>query len=85
MAYSDQQLHAVLDSLEECRALLAECENHETADLVSIAILDLRMKLNRIASAELKALCDEILRAAPAERPGRETAQGQQPLLRVVK
>jgi hypothetical protein len=85
LAYSDQQLHSVLHSLEECRALLAECENHETADLVSIAILDLRMKLNQIASAELKALCDEMLCDPPAERSGGAVAQGRLPLLRVVK
>ena len=84
MAQSDQQLHAVLRSLEECRAILAE-KGHETADLVSIAILDLRMKLNRIANAELKALCDEMLRDEPEDHSGEITAEDRFPRLRLVK
>jgi hypothetical protein len=45
-------------SLEETRAVLLECGDWETAHLVSVPILQLRMKLNRIADSELKALCD---------------------------
>ena len=45
----------------------------ETAQLVSVAILDLRMKLNQIGDAELKALCEEMhaatSRAAPMAGP----------------
>jgi len=73
----------VLRSLEECRAILTE-KGHETADLVSIAILDLRMKLNRIAGAELKALCDEMLRDVPEDRSEGTTVESRFPL-RVVK
>lgn len=60
MANSEQRLHSVLATLEECRAVLAAHTNRETAQLVSVAILQLRMKLNRIADSELKALCDAM-------------------------
>ena len=40
---------------------LVDSANRETAQLVSVAILELRMKLNRIADCELKALCDAML------------------------
>jgi hypothetical protein len=53
-------LHSVLAKLEECRAVLATNSHRETAQLVSVAILQLRMKLNRIADSELKALCDAM-------------------------
>jgi hypothetical protein len=57
---SDERLLPVLATLEECRAGLARNGNPETAHLVAVAILDLRMRLNRITDAELKALCDEM-------------------------
>ena len=47
MANSDEQLLAVLARLEDCRTALTACGDRETAQLVSVAILDLRMKLNR--------------------------------------
>jgi hypothetical protein len=44
--------------------------NRETAQLVSVAALEHRIKLNRSADAELKALCDAMLRDRDqAERP----------------
>jgi hypothetical protein len=60
LANSDQRLHAIAATLEECRAALIASSNLETAQLVGLAILQLRMKLNRIGDAELKALCDAI-------------------------
>ena len=86
VAESDEQLHAVLETLEECRAILANSWNGETADLVSIAILDLRMKLNGVCALELKALCEEMLRRSSSEPP--QDAEGQpspRPQLRLVK
>jgi hypothetical protein len=57
--------------------------------LVSVAILELRMKLNRVADSELKALCDAMLPdEAPAERsqePKSPQGQRRRPLLRLVK
>jgi hypothetical protein len=75
---SDEQLLAILANLEECRTALRLDGRLDTAQLVSIAILDLRMKLSRIGDAELKALCDEIMRPDD-ERPLRRAQ------LRVVK
>jgi hypothetical protein len=78
---SDEQLHSIIATLEECRAALRLGGNSDTAQLVSVAILDLRMKLNQVGDAELKALCEEIM-LAEQERPrdGR-----RRPLLRLVK
>jgi hypothetical protein len=70
VAKSDQQLHSVLATLEECRVVLAGNASGQAAQLVSVAILELRMKLNRIADSELKLLCDAISRNdAPVARP----------------
>jgi hypothetical protein len=66
VAKSEQQLRSVLATLEQCRAALVESTSGETAQLVSVAILQLRMKLNRIADSELQALCDA---AIPDDRP----------------
>ena len=66
------------------------CSNsRETAELVSVAILELRMKLNGIDDTELKALCDELtMRAEDEDRP-RELKSAhshrRRPLLRLVK
>ena len=55
--------------------------DRDTAQLVSVAILELRIKLNRIEDLELKALCDAVLReveatrSRPAETAGRLRAR----------
>ncbi len=79
MANSDEQLLTVLETLEECRAALLDIGKNDTAHMVSVAILDLRMKLNRIADSELKALCEEIM------LPESEDRSRRRPPLRVVK
>lgn len=81
MANSDEQLLSVLATLEECRAALRQSGKSDTAHLVSVAILDLRMKLSHISDAELKALCDEILLSESSGAP----AQRRRPLLRLIK
>ena len=68
MAYSEERLHSVLMSLEASRAALLGCGDCETAHLVSVSILQLRMKLNRITDSELKALCDVM---TPDEEPAK--------------
>jgi hypothetical protein len=79
-------LHLVLATLEECRAVLIDGSDRDTALLVSVAILELRMKLNRIADSELKALCDAMLPDdAPAERSQEPRPQRRRPLLKLVK
>ena len=79
---------SILEKLEECRAGLVAGGNRESADLVSMAILDLRMRLHRIGDAELHALCDEMMAddGSPRSRdtrlgPGRK----RRPSLRLVE
>src|SRR5580693_6924723 len=72
VANSEERLHSILETLEECQAALVASGNRNTAQLVSVAILELRIKLNRIADSELKALCDAMLRdKASADQGGR--------------
>jgi hypothetical protein len=75
VANSEERLFSILATLEECQAALVASGNRETAQLVSVAILELRIKLNRIADSELKALCDAMLR----EEMLREEAASEQP------
>jgi hypothetical protein len=87
----EERLHAVLTTLEECQAALVRSGDRDTAQLVSVAILELRIKLNRIEDSELKALCDAVLRDVEAsERPHDpkplEGQRGRAPvLLKLVK
>jgi hypothetical protein len=88
VSHSDEQLQSVLETLEECRRVLNECNSRESAEMLSIVILDVRMKLKGIDSADLKALCDEMLRSAASvpPTPSKQTQdQPRRPLLRVVK
>ena len=91
VANSEERLHSVLTALEQCRAVLTDSTDRETAQLLSVAILQLRMKLNRIADSELKALCDAMI---PDDEPAEESCppkspQGQRrrpaPPLKLVK
>ncbi|WP_291700918.1 hypothetical protein [Bradyrhizobium sp.] len=85
----DEHMLSVLGKLEECRAALLARNSRETAELVSVAILELRMKLNGIDEMELRALCDEMtMRVEDEERPRElKSAHGhrRRPLLRLVK
>lgn len=84
MHNSDERLHSILAKLEECRAALRQAGKTEAAQLVSVAVLDLRMKLHHIDEAELKALCEEMmLPDRPDEHDGR--SRRRLPLLRIVK
>jgi hypothetical protein len=89
VANSEARLHSILATLEECRDALIDNSDRETALLVWVAILELRMKLNRITDSELKALCDAMLPdEAPAERSQHAKSQQTQrrrPLLKLVK
>jgi hypothetical protein len=93
VANSDEQLLSVLATLEECRTVLLAGGSRDTAQLVSVAILELRMKLNRIGDAELKALCEAMLpdelrpdRSRDSKSDGKPPAgQRRRPLLRLVK
>jgi len=88
VANSDEQMLAVLTTLEQCRAALAASGNRESAHLVSVAVLDLRMKLNRLSEEDLKSLCDEMVQADNPDKlrdPKVQPGQRRQPLLRLVK
>jgi hypothetical protein len=54
-------LGSVIASLEQCQAVLADGANREAAQLVAMAVLQLRMRLHGIDDSELKALCDAML------------------------
>ena len=76
MAYFEENLRTVLATLEECQASLIMNGDRDTAQLVSVAILELRIKLNRIQDSELKALCDAMLREV--EGPSNSAPKPQQ-------
>jgi hypothetical protein len=83
---SDKRLLSVLSALEECRSALIEGGDQETAMVLSVAILELRMKLNRIKDSELKTLCDAMLPALPQRSPQHRPHGPRQPtLLKLVK
>lgn len=65
---SERRLHEVVEKLEACRTVLDAGGDWEASQLVSVAILQIRMKLNRIADSDLKALCDAIEPHEEAER-----------------
>ncbi len=70
MADLEERLHSVLETLEGCKSILVDNADLETARFVSVAILQLRLKLNQISDPELKALCDAMVPAdEPAEWP----------------
>jgi hypothetical protein len=61
VANSEERLLSILATLEECQGALVASGHRETAQLLSVAILELRIKLNRIADSELRALCDAMV------------------------
>jgi hypothetical protein len=91
VANSEERLQAVLATLEKCQAALVLGGDRDTAQLVSVAILELRIKLNRIEDSELKALCDSMLRdGEPPKKPhhpkSHEGQRGRSPVsLKLVK
>jgi hypothetical protein len=85
VADSEQRLHSILVTLEECRAGLIDNGNRETARFVGVAILDIRMRLNRIGDSELKALCDAMLADDPPAETEPSPEAERRPLLKLVK
>ena len=57
---SDQRLRSIIASLEEFQVYLAGNANRDAAQLLAIAVLQLRMRIHQIADSELKALCDAM-------------------------
>jgi hypothetical protein len=58
---SDQRLRSIIASLEEFQEFLAGSANRDAAQLLAIAVLQLRMRIHQIADSELKALCDAMM------------------------
>jgi hypothetical protein len=91
VANSEERLQAVLATLEQCQTALVLGGDRDTAQVVSVAILELRIKLNRVEDAELKALCDAMLRdGEPPEKPhhpkSHDAQRGRSPVsLKLVK
>jgi len=87
---SEQQLLSILEDLKRCEAGLRASGREDTAHLVSLAVLELRMTLNGVSDAELKALCDEMLPVGDVstQRAGEAKSSAsprRRPLLRLVK
>ena len=57
---SDRRLRSIIASLEEFQEFLAGSANPDAAQLLAVAVLQLRMRIHQIADSELKALCDAM-------------------------
>lgn len=86
VVHTEERLLSLLATLEECRDFLTDKASPETARLLSLAILELRMELHQVTDAELKALCDLM---TPEERPPQEvrsvSGKPLPPYLKLVK
>ena len=60
VANSEERLQSILATLEQCRLALIKEARPETAKLVSLAVLDLRIDLSKLPDSDLKALCDAM-------------------------
>jgi len=88
VARSEKQLRTILVKLQDCRKALLDANSVETAELVSLAVLQLQMKLNRVSDRELIALCDEVIQVVggPAKDQVRQKLRRRHsPALRLVK
>jgi hypothetical protein len=57
---SEAHLRSIIATLEENRAALVESANLEAAQILAVAILQLRMQLHGIDGSELKAFCQAV-------------------------
>ncbi len=90
MANSDERLQSILATLEQCRAALVKEARPETAKLVSLAVLDLRIDIGKLPDSDLKALCDAMTATerGPAERsndPNSPRTPRKRAVLKLVK
>ncbi|KWV43586.1 hypothetical protein AS156_25070 [Bradyrhizobium macuxiense] len=83
VANTEERLLALLGTLEECQAFLVDRANAETARLLSLAILELRMELHKVTDSELKALCDMMASEELLQEP--TSARRFPPYLKLVK
>ncbi|MBR0757395.1 hypothetical protein JQ604_34880 [Bradyrhizobium jicamae] len=86
VANTEERLLSLLATLEECRAFLLDKASAETAQLLSLAILELRMELHKVTDGELKALCDMMSEEHQApEPPPPALTRRLPPYLKLVK
>lgn len=83
VASTEERLLSLLATLEECQAFLLDRASAETARLLSLAILELRMELHKVTDSELKALCDMVASGEPVEEAA--AAKRFPPYLKLVK
>lgn len=87
VADSEKRLQSTLVTLDECRVGLLDCANPEAAHFLALAMLEIRIKLNRVSDLELKALCDAII-GDESQETAQETPLHRRrwrPVLKVVK
>ncbi|HXO70204.1 MAG TPA: hypothetical protein VN838_14670 [Bradyrhizobium sp.] len=76
---SEAHLRSIIATLDENRAALVESSNLEAAQILSVAILQLRMRLHGIDGSELKAFCQamQLHEADKARKAAELTAKGR--------
>jgi hypothetical protein len=74
---SEAHLRSIIATLEENRAALVESSNLEAAQILAVAILQLRMQLHGIDGSELKAFCQavQVHEAERARKTGELTSR----------
>jgi hypothetical protein len=70
---SEAHLRSIIATLDENRAALVESANLEAAQILAVAILQLRMRLHGIDGSELKAFC-QAMQLHEDERARKELA-----------
>jgi hypothetical protein len=78
---SEAQLRLIIATLEENRAALVESSNAEAAEILAVAILQLRMRLHGIDGSELKAFCQavQLHEVERARRAGDRSSRDRSP------
>ena len=78
---SEAHLRSIIATLDENRAALVESANLEAAQILSVAILQLRMQLHGIDGSELKAFCQAMqLHEADRSRKAAELTAKDRPV-----
>jgi hypothetical protein len=84
---SEAHLRSIVATLEENRAALVESSNLEAAQILAVAILQLRMRLHGIDGSELKAFCRavQLHEAERTRRTGDLSSKDRSPTRRVSR
>jgi hypothetical protein len=88
VANTEERLLSLLATLEECRDFLLDRASPETARLLSLAILELRIELHHVTDSELKALCDLMTpdeQASQDAKPATSSGRSLPPYLKLIK